>query len=95
MASQEMHGSGTRLVNTTDGIQLEIERDAKGTGTVNCHICVISDSQFNIEGKQLESVQFRNGPRQYSIQRIDRWFDQLGQDSVSREPALQRIQRQV
>ena len=58
MASQEMHGSGTRLVNTTDGIQLEIERDVKGTGTVNCHIFVISDSQFNIVGNQLESVQF-------------------------------------
>ena len=57
MASQEMHGSGTRLVNTTDGVQLEIERDRKGTGTVNCHVFVISDSQFNIIGSQLESVQ--------------------------------------
>ena len=26
MASQEMHGSGTRLVNTTDGVQLEIKK---------------------------------------------------------------------
>ena len=58
MASQEMHGSGTRLVNTTDGVQLEIEREGKGTGTVNCHVLVISDSQFNIVGNQLESVQF-------------------------------------
>ena len=58
MASQEMHGSGTRLVNTTDGVQLEIERDAKGTGTVNCHVFVISDSQFNIEDNQLKSVQY-------------------------------------
>ena len=58
MASQEMHGSGTRLVNTTDGIQLEIERDAKGTGTVNCHVFVISDSQLNIVANQLQSVQF-------------------------------------
>ena len=58
MASQEMHGSGTCLVNTTDGVQLEIERDRKGTGTVNCHVFVISDSQFNIIGKQLESVQY-------------------------------------
>ena len=58
MASQEMHGSGTRLVNTTDGVQLEIERDRKGTGTVNCHVFVISDSQFNIIGKQSESVQY-------------------------------------
>ena len=58
MASQEMHGSGARLVNTTDGVQLEIERDRKGTGTVNCHVFVISDSQFNIIGKQLDSVQY-------------------------------------
>ena len=58
MASQEMHGSGTRLVNTTDGVQLEIERDGKGTGTVNCHVFVISDSQFNIIDKQLDSVQY-------------------------------------
>ena len=58
MASQEMHGSGTRLVNTTDGVQLEIERDRKGTKTVNCHVFVISDSQFNIKDNQLESVQY-------------------------------------
>ena len=58
MASQEMHGSGTRLVNTTDGVQLEIERDGKGTGQVNCHVFVISDSQFNIINKQLQSVQY-------------------------------------
>ena len=58
MASQEMHGSGTRLVNTTDGVQLEIERDRKGTGPVNCHVFVISDSQFNIADNQLQSVQY-------------------------------------
>ena len=58
MASQEMHGSGTRLVNTTDGVQLEIERDGKGTGPVNCHVFVISDSQFNIVDSQLKSVQY-------------------------------------
>ena len=57
MASQKMHGSGTRLVNTTDGVQLEIERDGKGTGTVNCHVFIISDCQFNIVDNQLESVQ--------------------------------------
>jgi len=56
MASQEMHGSGTRLVNSTDGNHLEIDRDKKGTGTVNCHIYIISDAQFNIQNKQLDSV---------------------------------------
>ena len=58
MASQEMHRSGTRLVNSTDGVQLEIERDGKGSGQVNCHVFVISDSQFNIVDRQLQSVQF-------------------------------------
>ena len=58
MASQEMHGSGTRLINTTDGIQLEIDRDAKGTKTVNCHVFVISDSQFNVLERQLKDVQY-------------------------------------
>ena len=58
MASQEMHGSGTRLVNTTDGVQLEIGRDAKGSGTVNCHVFIISDAQFNILNTQLDSVQY-------------------------------------
>ena len=58
MASQEMHGSGTRLVNTTDGVQLEIERDNKGSGKVNCHVFVISDSQFNVVDRQLQSVQY-------------------------------------
>ena len=54
MASQEM----TRLVNTTDGVQLEIKRDVKGSGTVNCHVYIISDAQFNIQNRRLESVQY-------------------------------------
>ena len=57
MESQKMHGSGTRIVNSTDGVQLEIERDGKGSGQVNCHVYIISDSQFNILDKQLKSVQ--------------------------------------
>ena len=58
MADQEMHGSGTRLVNSTDGAQLEIERDATGSGDANCHVFIISDSQFNIQNLQLDSVQY-------------------------------------
>ena len=58
MADQAMHGSGTRLVNTKDGVQLELERNAKGSGKSNCHIFVISDPQLNIVGRQLESVQY-------------------------------------
>ena len=52
------HGGGSRLVNTKDGVQLEIERDAKGSGDVKCQIFVISDSQFNTMDRELESVQY-------------------------------------
>ena len=57
MASQEMHGSGTRLVNTTDRVQLEINRST-GKEPFNCHVFIISDAQFNIKNRQLESVMY-------------------------------------
>ena len=46
MADTTMHGNGQRLVNTQDGIQLAIERNTTGSGTVKCHIFIISDSQM-------------------------------------------------
>ena len=58
MADTTLHGNGQRVVNTHDGVQLEIERNASGSGTPNCHIFTISDSQMNIMGRQLKSVQY-------------------------------------
>ena len=57
MASQEMHGSGTRLVNTTDGVQLEIERST-GSEPFNCCVFIISDALFGIQSRQLASVMY-------------------------------------
>ena len=39
MADQEMHGSGTRIVNCTDGVQLEIERKGGMVPTAPGHSC--------------------------------------------------------
>ena len=58
MADTTMHGNGQRLVNSQDGVQLEIDRKASGSGTTNCHIFTVSDSQMNIIKQQLESVQY-------------------------------------
>jgi len=55
---RSMHGSGVRLVNSTDGVQLEIESKASGSETINCRVFVISDAQFNILGRQLDAVQY-------------------------------------
>jgi len=56
MADQSLHGSGKCIVKSTDGVQLEIERKAKGSGDVKCHVFVISNSQFNIMDRQLKSL---------------------------------------
>ena len=56
MRDQSLHGNSTHLVNTKDGVQLELKRKASGSGEVKCHVFVISDSQMNIIGQQLESV---------------------------------------
>ena len=48
MGAQAMHGSGIHLVNTTDDVQLDIKRSAKGSGDLNCHMFVISYSRFSI-----------------------------------------------
>ena len=58
MADTTMHGNGQRLINTQDGVQLEIERTASGSGTTNCHIFTVSDSQMNIMQQQLVDVQY-------------------------------------
>ena len=58
MVDTTMHGNGQRLVNTQDGVQLEIERTASGSGKTNCNIFTVSDSQMNIMGRQLASVQY-------------------------------------
>ena len=52
------HGSGVRLVNTTDGVFLKIYRKVSGSGNVKCHVFIISVSQMNIMEKQVQSVLF-------------------------------------
>ena len=56
-SGEAMHGNSIRHT-TTDGVKLEIERSAKGSGKVNCNVFVISDSQSNIVDRQLESGQY-------------------------------------
>lgn len=58
MDDNKLHGSGIRMVNTKYGVQLEIQRVTSGSGTVKCHIYILSDAQFCILNSELESVQY-------------------------------------
>ena len=51
-----LHGSGKKLANTKDGIQLEITKD--GTkGPYKMHIFLVCDAQVTVSNCQLESLQ--------------------------------------
>ena len=58
MRENELRGSGMRLVNTTEGVQLAINRTASGSGNVKCHIFILSDALFNLVNRELESVTY-------------------------------------
>ena len=58
VGENQLHGSRLRLVNTIDGIQLTINRTTSGSGNVKSHIFNLSDAQFNIVNKELESVTY-------------------------------------
>ena len=57
MADRNMHSSGARLVDTSSGVQLALERKAS-SGDMNCQVFVISDYQLNILGNKIESLMF-------------------------------------
>ena len=58
MKENNLHGSGLRLVNTKEGVQLTIKRNTSGSGNAKCHIFILSDAQLNIVNKELESVTY-------------------------------------
>ncbi len=51
-----LHGSGLRLVNTKDGVQLAIKRS--NTTDYTMHIFVVADAQVNIQNNQLKAILF-------------------------------------
>ena len=53
-----LHGSGRRLENGSEGITLQIEKLADGSGPVHVYVYVVSDAQMNIEGGRLRQVVF-------------------------------------
>ena len=58
MRDSELHGSGLKLVNMKEGVQLAINRKVSGLGNVKCHIFIPLDAQLNIINPELESVTY-------------------------------------
>ena len=45
----ELHGTGRRIENTSEGITLQIEKKAETAGALNAYIYLIMDAQLNIQ----------------------------------------------
>ena len=45
----ELHGTGRRIENASEGITLLIEKKAETAGALNAYICLIMDAQWNIQ----------------------------------------------
>ena len=51
-------GNGKKIVNTQNGIPLEMKKTAH-TGNINCHIFVVSDGLFNFVNNDLQSILYK------------------------------------
>ena len=51
-----LHGSGRRIENGSEGITLQIEKEADVEGPINVYTFVISDAQMNIENGRLSKL---------------------------------------
>ena len=51
-----LHGSGRRLENTSEGIQLQITKKAESAGKLSCYLYIFQDAQINISDAQFLNV---------------------------------------
>ena len=52
----ELHGTGRRIENASEGITLQIEKKAESAGALNAYIYLIMDAQLNIQNGAYVSV---------------------------------------
>ena len=51
-----LHGTGRRIENASEGITLQIEKKAETAGNLNAYIYLIMDAQLNIQNGQFVSA---------------------------------------
>ena len=54
----ELHGTGRRIENASEGIILQIEQKAESPGAVSAYIYLIMDAQLNIQNGAFKDVKY-------------------------------------
>ena len=52
----ELHRTGRRIENASEGITLQTEKKAESAGALNAYICLIMDAQLNIQNRAYVSA---------------------------------------
>ena len=56
MDDDQLHGSGRRVENASEGVTIQITKTAEAAGALNLYLCVIRDGQLNIESGRFISA---------------------------------------
>ena len=51
-----LHGSDRRLENTSEGVRLQITKEAGSAGKLSCYLYIFQDTQINISDAQFLNV---------------------------------------
>ena len=51
-----LHGTDRKIENASEGITLQIEKEAEKKESLNCYIYLVMDAQLNITNGQFVSV---------------------------------------
>ena len=54
--NNRLHGSGRCLDNTSEGIRLQITKEAGSAGKLSCYLYIFQDAQINISDAQFLNV---------------------------------------
>ena len=54
-----LHGSGRRLENTSEGIRLQITKEAGSAGKLSCYLYIFQDAQIIISDTQFLNVVYQ------------------------------------
>ena len=54
----DIHGGGFLLNNTQDGVGIEIRRQTCGSGSITCHMFLVSDAVMGIMNSNLHSIKY-------------------------------------
>ena len=84
----QLHGSGRRVENASEGVTIQITKKAEAAGTLNFYLFVLMDAQLNIEDGRFVSVLYWAMLAADQPPFSDRlWTDRLREDSLYLGPS--------